>query len=59
VRGELAELRAARRARVASLEDELLSGLARQLSELSVALNTIRDLGAVLAELRTLRDDAC
>jgi hypothetical protein len=43
------------RARTRSLEDQLQSALSRQLSELSIAIAGIRDIGALLEQLRVLR----
>lgn len=43
------------REKVRSLEDQLLDSLGKQLGELSIALSGIRDLGAILGELKALR----
>jgi hypothetical protein len=50
-RGELTAMRA----KVRSLEDQLLASLAQQVNELSVALGNVREIGAILADLRALR----
>lgn len=42
-------------ARARTLEDELLEALGRQLNELSVALNGLKDLGVLLERLKALR----
>jgi hypothetical protein len=41
--------------KVRELENELLASLGRQLSELSVAISGIRDIGGLLEQLRVLR----
>jgi hypothetical protein len=57
-RVEVAEARhdiATMRSKAVELEDRLLTSLARQLTELSVALSAIKDIGGLLHELQTLR----